>query len=110
MRWAIWGSSLGFVFWHLFGQGPLVGVAMLLYGLIFALMRWRAGGIFGLVVVHGLIDFSALLLLPDLNVTALARPNISHPLMLLLGLALIAFSPLYLWKVHPRLSSLIEGK
>jgi membrane protease YdiL (CAAX protease family) len=102
-RWAIWGSSLGFVFWHLFGQGPVAAVAMLLYGLIFALIRWRAGSILGLIFIHGLIDFLALLLLPDLNVANLSRQNVANPLGLLLGLALIAFTPLYLWKIHPLL-------
>jgi len=104
VRWAIWGSSLGFMLWHLFGQGPLVGAVMLLYGLIFALMRWRAGGILGLIFIHGLIDFSALIMLPDLGITTLARPDISYPLVLLTGLVLIVFSPLYLWKIHPVLS------
>jgi protein-S-isoprenylcysteine O-methyltransferase Ste14 len=101
VRWAIWGSSLGFALWHVFGQGPLVGMAMLFYGLVFALIRYRAGGILGLIFMHGLIDFSALLLLPDINLVALGRPDIPHPTVLALGLALIAFTPLYLWKVHP---------
>jgi protein-S-isoprenylcysteine O-methyltransferase Ste14/membrane protease YdiL (CAAX protease family) len=100
-RWAIWGSSLGFALWHVFGQGLLVGVAMLFYGLVFALIRWRAGGIAGLIFIHGLIDFSAFLLLPDINVTAVSRPDVIHPGWLLIGLALIAFTPLYLWKVYP---------
>jgi protein-S-isoprenylcysteine O-methyltransferase Ste14/membrane protease YdiL (CAAX protease family) len=103
-RWAIWGSSLGFALWHVFGQGLLVGVAMLFYGLLFALMRWRAGGIVGLILIHGLIDFSAFLLLPDIHVAALERPEIPHPAVLLFGLALIAFTPLYLWKIYPMLT------
>jgi membrane protease YdiL (CAAX protease family) len=104
VNWAIWGSSLGFVIWHLFGQGLLVGAAMLLYGLIFALMRWRAGGIMGLIFMHGLIDFSAMMMLPDLRLTTLARPEVPHPFLLLIGLALITFTPVYLWKIHPILS------
>ena len=107
-RWAIWGSSLGFVFWHLLGQGPVVAVAMLLYGLIFALIRWRAGSILGLIFIHGLIDFSALLLLPDLNVTSLGRLDVAIPLGLFIGLALIAFTPLYLWKIHPHNNSYLQ--
>lgn len=101
VRWAIWGSSLGFVLWHLFGQGLLVGIAMLLYGLIFALMRWRADGILGLIFIHGLIDFSAVIMLPDLKISALTLPDVLHPIMLLIGLAMIGFTPLYLWKIHP---------
>jgi membrane protease YdiL (CAAX protease family) len=104
VRWAIWGSSIGFVLWHLVGQGPLVGSAMLLYGLIFALMRWRSGGILGLVLIHGLIDFLTVILMPDINITYLARPDVTHLLGLLIGLALIAFTPLYLWKIHPLVS------
>ena len=99
--WAIWGSSLGFALWHVFGQGLLVSAAMLFYGLIFALLRWRAGGIAGLIFIHGLIDFSAILLLPDINLAATGRPDILHPAALAAGLALIAFTPLYLWKVYP---------
>jgi membrane protease YdiL (CAAX protease family) len=106
--WAIWGSSMCFVLWHLFGQGPLAGAAMLLYGLIFALIRWRAGSILGLIFIHGLIDFSALLLLPDLNVTSLGRPDVASPLGLFIGLALIAFTPLYLWKIHPHNNSYLQ--
>ena len=101
LRFAIWGSSLGFVLWHLFGQGPLVGAAMLLYGLIFALIRWRAGGILGLAIIHGLIDFSALLLLPEINIPTLDPPQITRQIPLLIGLGLIALTPVYLWKIHP---------
>jgi membrane protease YdiL (CAAX protease family) len=45
LRWAILGSSFGFLLWHIFGQGPLIGVTMFLVGLVFALMRWRHPGI-----------------------------------------------------------------
>jgi len=103
-RWAIWGSSLGFALWHIFGQGPLVGAAMLFYGLVFALIRRRAGGIVGLILVHGLMDISAVLLLPDTDVLSLGRPQIPHPALLWSGLALLAFTPLYLWIIHPRVS------
>jgi membrane protease YdiL (CAAX protease family) len=100
-RWAIWGSSLCFGLWHL-GGGPLMIVATGLYGLVFALIRWRAGGILGLILVHGLVDFTALLLLPNLDVVSLGRPNIPHPAWMTLGLALIIAVPIYLWLIHPR--------
>ena len=93
-RWAIYGSSVGFMLWHVFGQGPLVGAAMLLYGWIFALIRWRAGGIWGLVIVHGLIDFTAVRQLPTLDVAGMGRPAVPHPGLLLAGLALILLVPL----------------
>ncbi len=98
---AIWGSSLAFMLWHIFGQGPLVGAAMFLYGLIFALIRWRAGGILGLILVHGLVDFAAAQMLPSLDVVGLGRPVVPYPAWLALGLALIALTPVYLWKIHP---------
>jgi membrane protease YdiL (CAAX protease family) len=101
-RWAIWGSSLGFMLWHIFGHGPLVGAASLLYGLVFALIRWRAGGIVGLILVHGLMDSAAVQMLPSTDVLGLGRPEIPHPFLMLLGLALILGVPLYLWLLHPR--------
>lgn len=107
-RWAIWGSSLGFGLWHVFGQGPVIGATAVFYGLIFALMRWRAGGIVGLIFVHGLMDFTAVQMLPDTDVLGLGRPDIAHPALLFLGLGLILAVPLYLWLVHPRLN--VEGR
>ncbi len=100
--WAIWGSTMGFILWHIFGQGPLIGAAMLLYGLIFALMRWRAGGILGLIIMHGAMDYGALLMTPDIDVLSLGRPEIPYPAVLLLGLALILVTPLVLWKFYPK--------
>jgi membrane protease YdiL (CAAX protease family) len=98
-RWAIWGSSLAFALAHIYNGGPLVGATIILYGLIFALIRWRAGGIVGLILVHGAIDFLAKLMLPDLDVLALGRPEISYPAGILLGLALILLTPLLLWQL-----------
>lgn len=103
-RWAIWGSSLGFGLWHL-GGGPLMVAATTLYGLIFALIRWRAGAILGLILVHGLMDFAGILLLPSTDVVGLGRPNIPHPSWMVMGLGLIFAVPMYLWKIHPRVSS-----
>ena len=73
------------------------------YGLIFALIRWRAGGILGLILVHGLVDFTTTLLIPNIDVIGAAsgRPNIPHPLWMVLGLALIIAVPLSLWLVRP---------
>ena len=105
-RWAIWVSSIGFVLWHIFGQGPLVGAAMLLYGLIFALMRWRAGGITALIITHALVDFFAFQMLPDINVVDLGRPEVPHPFLLLAGLGLIAATPLFLWLGHDKVFKL----
>ena len=95
--WAVLGSSLAFGLWHVFGQGGLVGITMVFYGLVFALMRWRSGGILGLVIVHGLVDFSAVLLMPSIDVTSFGNIAISRPDWLMLGLALILLLPLLLW-------------
>jgi membrane protease YdiL (CAAX protease family) len=70
--WAIWGSSLGFGLWHVFGQGPLAGLATLAIGVLFALIRWRAGGIAGLIVLHGLWDLESKLLVASSNAEILA--------------------------------------
>ena len=59
---------------------------------------WRAGGILGLVLVHGAIDFLATLMLSSLDVISLGRPEVPYPLLLALGLALILFTPLVLWR------------
>ena len=105
VRWAIWGSSIGFLLWHIFGQGPLVGAAMLLYGLIFALIRQRAGGILGLIAVHGLMDLANALLITTDNTVILqqGRPEIPYPALLVLGLGLLLAVPAYLvWQQRIR--------
>jgi membrane protease YdiL (CAAX protease family) len=101
VRWAIWGTSLGFVLWHVFGQGLLVSLAGFIIGLVFALVRWRAGGIAGLILVHGLADITSAELLPSIDINQLGRPAITHPALLILGYLLILLLPMYLWKIHP---------
>lgn len=101
VRWAIWGTSLGFVLWHVFGQGLLVSLAGFIIGLVFALVRWRAGGIAGLILVHGLADITSAELLPSIDISQLGRPAITHPTLLILGYLLILLLPMYLWKIHP---------
>jgi membrane protease YdiL (CAAX protease family) len=101
VRWAIWGTSLGFMLWHIPGQGLLVGLAGFIIGLVFALLRWRAGGIAGLIVVHGLADITSVELMPRLDYQQLGRPEITYPALLVLGYLLILLLPVYLWKIHP---------
>jgi membrane protease YdiL (CAAX protease family) len=98
---AIWGSSFGFMLWHIFGQGPLIGAATFFYGLIFALLRWRAGGIVGPILVHGAIDFFGDLMLVETDIVDLSRPEVPHPAWLFAGLILIVAVPFYLWLAHP---------
>jgi len=106
VRWAIWGSTLGFMLWHVFGHGPLIAAATFVIGLVFALLRWRGGGILGLIVLHGLWDLQAVLLVADSNAQVLSwgRPEIPHPAWMLVGLALMVLVPVYLWVIHPRIS------
>jgi membrane protease YdiL (CAAX protease family) len=106
-RWAIWGSSLGFLLWHIFGQGPVIGLTAFFIGLIFALLRWRAGGIVGLILLHGLFDMQSFLIVSDSNRVVLntldsTRPEIINPISTFLGVGLILFIPLYLWLLYPR--------
>lgn len=70
--WAIWGSSLGFGLWHVFGQGVLAGLATAAVGVLFALIRWRAGGIVGLIALHGLWDLEVVWLVSTSNAEILA--------------------------------------
>ncbi len=104
VRWAIWGSSIGFLFWHIFGQGPLMGIVALLIGLIFALIRWRAGGILGLILVHGLYDLESAWLVSADNVLILNQsyPTIRFPGLVYLGLVLLVIVPIFLWIIYPR--------
>lgn len=104
-RGAIWGSSFAFALWHLVGQGPLVGAVAFFFGLLFALIRWRAGGIIGLILLHGLFDLETVLMVADSNQAVLnaGSPALLHPGMMLLGLALLLLLPFYLWLIHPRL-------
>lgn len=102
---AIFGSSLGFALWHIGWAGPFVVVHFLL-GIVFALIRWRAGGIVGLVVVHGLFDLVAVETqtpVPFETLEQLRQITIVHPAAVIVGDALLLGLVLYLWKVHPRL-------
>lgn len=102
-RWAIWGSSLAFGLWHTFGQGSAVGAATFFYGLIFALMRRRAGGIIGLIFAHGWMDLATFLILSPQSLESLTtgRTEIAHPMWVFIGMVLLVQVPVYLWKIHP---------
>lgn len=77
---------------------------MVLYGLVFALMRWRAGGILGLILVHGAIDFAAVLMTPELDVaTVVGKIGIISREGILVGLAVLVLTPFYLWLLHPKI-------
>jgi membrane protease YdiL (CAAX protease family) len=105
VRWAIWGSSFGFMLWHIFGQGPLAGMATFLIGLLFAVIRWRAGGIIGLIILHGFWDFETVRLISADNtiLISLSRPDVLSPVMMWLGALLLFAVPLYLLVFHPKI-------
>ncbi len=108
LRGAILGSSFGFLLWHIFGQGPLIGITMFFIGLVFALMRWRAGGITGLIVLHGFYDLETVLLVAGDNTSILSQgaPDVISRTWIYIGMALLVSVPVYLWKIHPILSRL----
>ena len=102
-RWAIGGSAVGFMLWHIFGQGPLIGITTLVIGLAFGLIRARAGGIVGLVLLHGVWDLESVLLVASDNTALLSSgyPQIASWGLLWLGTALLLLTPLVVWLVHP---------
>ena len=103
--WAIWGSTVGFVLFHVGWRSPLQALGAFIIGLIFAAIRWRAGGVVGLILTHGLIDVGAVWMLPNLHLEELGCPEIMHPGYVFLGYALILVVPLYLWKLRPPVES-----
>jgi membrane protease YdiL (CAAX protease family) len=112
VRWAIWGSSFGFGLWHVFGQGPLLGIATLVIGLLYAQIRWRAGGIVGLIVLHGLWDLESVWLVPDAT-TAINSPrtiSFRYPALVDVGMVLLLLVPVYLAWIHPRLERLLNRR
>jgi membrane protease YdiL (CAAX protease family) len=102
---AIWGSSAGFFLWHVFGQGLLVGLATFVIGLFFALIRRRAGGISGLIVLHALWDLETVWLVSDSSAEVVNLKNFqpTHPALMWLGTLLLFLVPVYLLWIHPRL-------
>ncbi len=98
-RWAIWGSAVLFAVYHVGWQG-VAAVGALLLGVIFAVIRWRAGSIVGLIIVHGLMDVIASLMLPDMDILQLGQPIINSSAMLVAGYTFILIVPIYLWKFY----------
>jgi membrane protease YdiL (CAAX protease family) len=109
-RWAIWGSSFGFLLWHIFGQGSAAGLAAMLIGLLLAQLRWRGGGIVGLIVLHGFWDLETVWLVSASNAEIFNFGNLTLTNRTLIGLGtvLLLIVPVYLAWVHPRLERLIH--
>ncbi len=103
-RLAIWGTAMAFGIYHVGGQGIIGGFGTALIGLLFALIRWRAGGFVGLIVVHGLYDIIAIEGWGNLEPAQLLDrlQTINRPLALVCDIILLGVF-LYLWKIHPML-------
>lgn len=99
--WAVIGSAVIFGLQHAWA-GPLIA-GLIGIGLLWGAIRLRAGGITGLIVVHGLYDLVAMEGWPGLTVSSDQPIQVIHPEyaivadLLLLGLAI------YLWKLDPLL-------
>jgi hypothetical protein len=68
-------------------------------------MRWRGGGILGLIVLHGLWELETIWLVSDSSEAILDLENIANinPAMMWAGTALLMLVPLYLVIIDPRL-------
>jgi len=100
-RWAIWGSALAFGLYHIGWQGPLGALGCFFLGLLFGAIRWRAGGIVGLILTHGLIDVIITELYPGLTVEQARQIHVARPALAVLGDGLVLAIVLYLWKFRP---------
>jgi membrane protease YdiL (CAAX protease family) len=109
IRLAIWGSTIAFGLYHLGGQGLLGFIGTSILGLIFAVIRWRAGGIVGLILVHGMIDILAIEIQTPIGPQQLQQVQIEQPLLIVLGYLLLLGPVLYLWKLYPKAKPSMDG-
>ena len=98
VRLAIWGSTLIFGIYHIGSQGLLGALGTAIIGLIFAVIRWRAGGILGLAFIHGLLDFIAVETQPSIESIQIEQLQIEDPILLMLSYILLLGPVIYLWK------------
>ncbi len=97
---AIVGSSIGFAVWHVGWMGIFIFAPFLL-GLFWGLVRWRAGGLTGLVIVHGLYDVLAAEFAGparSLNVGEILSLTVVNRWAAVAGDLLLLAAVLYLWK------------
>lgn len=100
-RLAIWGSALAFGIYHIGGQGILGGLGTGVLGVVDGAIRWRAGGIAGLIATHGIYDIIAVEGWPHLTVEKLIEIKVVHPELALIADGLLFGTLIYLWRVHP---------
>jgi membrane protease YdiL (CAAX protease family) len=98
-RWALIITTLGFGVWHIYGRG-VVGIAVgIIYGIFFGAIRWRAGGIVGLIIAHGLMDLSAIAIVPDLSMSyLLTQVQVVNSWFAILSEVTFVGLLIYLWK------------
>jgi membrane protease YdiL (CAAX protease family) len=74
-------------------------------GLLYGQIRWRSGGIVGLMVLHGLWDLETVWLVSDANSAIFSHGVVSfrYPALVNLGTLLLLLVPAYLAWVHPRI-------
>lgn len=102
-RWAIWLSILGFGIWHIGGRG-IAGIATgIIYGIFFAAIRWRAGGIVGLIIVHALMDLSTVAIVPNIEMNyLLTQVQVINSWFAILSEITFIGLLIYLWKTPRR--------
>jgi membrane protease YdiL (CAAX protease family) len=100
-RWAIIGSSIAFGVYHIGWMGPLGALGTAFIGLLFGLIRWRAGGILGLIFIHGLMDIISLELLTTLTPDLSQIPQVTQPFPFCIGYILFIAVPIFLALVLP---------
>jgi hypothetical protein len=84
--------------WRTRHRGIAVGI---FYRIFFAAIRWRAGGIVELIIVHGPIDLSAIAIVPNIGMNFLLTQVVNSWLAILSEIIFLGLS-IYLWKAPRR--------
>lgn len=105
---AIFGSALAFGLFHIGWAGGLGMLGLAFIGVLFAMIRWRAGGIIGLILVHGVYDVLSVELYPNAQEGGIVSLMMQRPGLAVLADLLILAVMLYLWKIYPRLRPSLE--
>lgn len=98
-RWAIWVTTLGFGIWHIYGRWLAGFAAGIIFGIYFGAIRWRAGGIVGLTIAHGMMDLSAVAIVPDLRLGyLLTQVQVVNSWLAILSEVTFVGLLIYLWR------------
>jgi len=100
-RLALWGSALAFGLYHVGVGGVLGFIAGLVSGVILGAIRLRGGGIVGPILVHGLIDVTAIEMAPEVTTWDFSHVAFPHPLLIAAGYLVIVGLLVFLWKLAP---------